>query len=65
MSHVLFNIARQRGPLGPEKAIRACLTAFNHEIQQNSSCDEICSAADLYTHDNNGHAVHTGSFLDT
>ena len=64
-SHVLFNIARQRGPLGPEKAIWACLTASNHEIHQYSSCDGTCPARDLYTRDNNEHAVHTGSFLDT
>ena len=38
-SHVLFNIARQRGPLGPEKAIWACLTASNHEIHQYLSRD--------------------------
>ena len=40
-SHMLFNIARQRGPLGPEKAIWACLTASNHEIVMILSCDKI------------------------
>ena len=33
-SHVIFNIARQRGPLGPEPAIGPCLTASDHEICQ-------------------------------
>ena len=64
-SHVLFNIARQRGPLGPEKAIWACLTASNHEIHQYSSCDGTCPSRDLYTRDNNRHAAHTGFFIDT
>ena len=64
-SHVLFNIARQRGPLGPDTAIWACLTASNHEIHQYSSCDGTCPARDLSTRDNNKHAVHTGSVLDT
>ena len=64
-SHVLFNIARQRGPLGPEKAIWACLTASNHEIHQYSSCDGTCAPRYPYTRDNNKHAVHTGFFLDT
>ena len=27
-----FNIARQRGPLGPETSSGPCLTASNHEI---------------------------------
>ena len=31
-SHVEFNIARQRGPLGPDTSIWACLTASNHAI---------------------------------
>ena len=31
-SHVEFNIARQRGPLGPELAILLNLTASDHEI---------------------------------
>ena len=30
--HVEFNIARQRGPLGPEQAILLDLTASEHEI---------------------------------
>ena len=64
-SHVFFNIARQRGPLGPEKAIGACPTASNHEIHKNPSCDKFCSPVDLCTRDNNKHAVHTRSFLDT
>ena len=64
-SHVLFNIARQRGPMGPEKAIWACLTASYHEIRQHSSCDKTCSALYLRTHDNNGHGVDTGSFRTT
>ena len=64
-SHVVFNIARQRGPLGSDTAIWACLTASNHEIRQYSSCDRTCPPRDLYTRDNNKHAVHTGSFLDT
>ena len=34
-SHVIFNIARQRGPLGPDTSIWACLTASNHEIHAN------------------------------
>ena len=41
------HIARQRGALGPEKVIWACLTASNHEIRQILSCDETCSPADL------------------
>ena len=64
-SHVLFNIARQRGPLGPEKAIWPRLTASNHEIHKNPSCDKSYPPVDLCTRDNNRHAVHTGSFLDT
>ena len=64
-NHVLFNIARQRGPLGPEKAIWASLTASNHEIHRYSSCDGTCPPRDLYTRDNNKHAVHTGSVPDT
>ena len=31
-NHVEFNIARQRGPLGPEPAILLDLTASDHEI---------------------------------
>ena len=31
-SHVQYHIARQRGPLGPETAIRPCLTSSDHEI---------------------------------
>ena len=34
-SHVKYHIARQRGPLGPERSIWACLTSFKHEICQN------------------------------
>ena len=30
-SHVLFNIARQRGPLGSETSTGPCLTVSNHE----------------------------------
>ena len=33
-SRVLYHIARQRGPLGPEPAIVPCLTASDHEICQ-------------------------------
>ena len=64
-SHVLFNIARQRGPLGPDTATWACLTASNHEIHQYSSCDGTCPPRDISTRDNNKHAIHTGSILDT
>ena len=64
-SHVLFNIARQHGPLGPDTAIWACLTVSNHEIHEYSSCDGTCSPRDLSTRDNNKHSVHTGSFLHT
>ena len=46
-SHVLFNIARQRGPLGPDTAIWACLTASNYKINQIVSCDETCPSANL------------------
>ena len=35
-SHVQCHIARQRGPLGPERSIWACLTSSKHEICQNS-----------------------------
>ena len=31
-SHVLYHIARQRGPLGPETVIWPCLTSSDHEI---------------------------------
>ena len=31
-SHVLYHIARQRGPLGPEAIIWSCLTSSEHEI---------------------------------
>ena len=64
-SHVLFNIARQRGPLGPDTAIWACLTASNHEIRQYSSRDEIFDPADLCIRDNKRHGAHTSSFLTT
>ena len=64
-SHVIFNIARQRGPLGSDMAIWACLTASNHEIRQYSSCGEIFPPVDLCTHDNNRHAGHTGYLLTT
>ena len=62
-SHVLFNIARQRGPLGSDTAIWPCLTASNHEISQYSSCDGIFPSVHLCTRDNNKHGAHTGSFL--
>ena len=64
-NHVLFNIARQREPLGPETSTGPCLTASNYEIRQYSSCDGTCSSRDLSTRDNNKHTVHAGSFLDT
>ena len=35
-SHVEYQIARQRGPLGPETSILACLTSSNYEICQIS-----------------------------
>ena len=65
MSHVLFNIARQRGHLGPETSTGPRLTASNHEICQNPSYDKTCPPRDLCTRDNDRHAVHTGSFRDT
>ena len=37
-SHVVFNIARQRGPLAPEPSILPCLTASNYEIYHFLSC---------------------------
>ena len=42
-----INIARQRGPLGSETSIWACLTASNHEIHKILSCDQPYSSMDL------------------
>ena len=58
-----INIACQRGPLGIQAVIWACLTASNHEIHQILSCDETCSRAGLRAQHFDEHAFHTGSCL--
>ena len=59
-THVLFNIARQRGPLGSDTAIWACLTASNHEIRLYLSCDEIFPPANLRIR----HVINIDGFHD-
>ena len=64
-SHVLFNIARQRRPLGPETVIWPCLTASNHDICHFYHTHETCPSVGLRAQHNNVHGTCTRSFLDT
>ena len=52
-------IARQRGPMGSGTSIWPCLTAYNHEIHEILSRDEVCPPAGLRAHDNNRHGACT------
>ena len=60
---MLFIIARQRGPLGSETSILACLTASNHEIYHISIMHETCSPVDLRIRDVECHELLRKSSL--
>ena len=62
-SHVLFIIARQRGPLGSETSILPCLTASNHEIYPISIMHETCPSVDLRIRDVECHELLRKSAL--
>ena len=60
-----MSIVRQHSEIASETSIWGELTVSKHEKSWNLAWEEIYPAVMLCTHDNNKHADHTASFLDT
>ena len=59
------SIVRQHSEIASETSIWGELTVSKHDKSWNLSWDETYPPVMLYIHDNNKHAGHTGSFLET